>query len=617
MGIGSWISENIGSPVGNFVGGIGDWLGNRSGGQTSKVPDLDRNDFNLAGQGGRDAFTSQQAAGAQGRVAPQAADSSFRGDQQALISRLRGQMSGQDSLSALQLRDATDANIAQQRSQAASASPGNAAMAQRLAMQNTGRMNQGYGAQAAQLGIQERNAAANALAGVAQGARGQDQQNNQFNAGAQLQQQGLNDQYGLGMSGLNLGNAQAGLQGSMGYGAQQTARRGQDLGQPVQPTNGERVIGAAAALAPLAMMSDERLKTNISTPSGGSLDSLMQHLKPQEFEYQDQRLGAGPRVGVMAQDVERGGRAGREMVSDVGGAKVLDVHKSLGTALGLIGRLGERLDHLEGHRPRAMADGGVVTQPTDAIVGEAGPEAILPLSKLSGMVDHAGAHAASDKAQAMALQGLKGLSASSGGDDWKQGVIDASQKMSQASSDPLVKGLGAIAGAYAAHQKAGAAKDAMQSSLASQANRPASGVKTSTASGLGDYMKQDQLAGQTYDPGYTFMAQGGIVTAPTRAVVGEDGPEAVIPLDQLPGLIERLGGIGARTKQTSSSGGAPAPATMYARPEELSRARPPVVRPEELYRARAATPQLPPPRAPGPPSTGGMYLHNLRAQGNR
>ena len=35
------------------------------------------------------------------------------------------------------------------------------------------------------------------------------------------------------------------------------------------------------------------------------------------------------------------------------------------------------------------------------------------------------------------------------------------------------------------------------------------------------------------------MAKGGIVTGPTRAVIGEKGPEAVIPLDQHGGYATR------------------------------------------------------------------------------
>lgn len=378
------------------------WLGGHSGAPTTDSPAADRNNFQLAGADARGDFLRGGAQNAQNRIAPQAAgalagDSAFAGDQRALVDRLRGQMNGQDSLAQLQLRDATDSNIAQQRSQAASASPGNAAMAQRLAMQNTGRINQGFGSQAAQLGIQERNAAANALGAVAQGARGQDQQqsqfnagqqqqNNQFNVGAQLQQAGLNDQYTQGMSGLELANAEASQRGNMGYEQNQTQRRGQDLGVEQGPANWERVASAAGPIIPL-LASDERLKTGISTPAGGTLDALIAHLKPQEFSYKDQRMGAGPRTGVMAQDVERGGPVGRQMVDDVGGAKMLDVNKSLGTALGLIGRLGERLDQVDGGGERAMATGGIVTRPTRALVGEAGPEAVIPLDKLPSLVE--------------------------------------------------------------------------------------------------------------------------------------------------------------------------------------------------------------------------------------
>jgi SLT domain-containing protein len=34
---------------------------------------------------------------------------------------------------------------------------------------------------------------------------------------------------------------------------------------------------------------------------------------------------------------------------------------------------------------KAMATGGVVTSPTFALIGEAGPEAVIPLDKMGGM----------------------------------------------------------------------------------------------------------------------------------------------------------------------------------------------------------------------------------------
>lgn len=358
-------------------GHVIDKLGQHSGAPTSSIPGADQNNFQLAGADARGDFLRGGAQNAQTRMAPQAGDSSFRGDQQALVDRLRGQMNGQDSLAQLQLRDATDANIAQQRSQAASGSPGNAAMLQRMAMQNTGRIDQGYGAQAAQLGIQERNAAANALGQLATAGRGQDQQNNQFNVGAQLSQRGMNDAYTQGMSGLELANAQAAQHGNMGFEQNQTQRRGQDLGVDQGPANWERAASALGPLVPL-VASDERLKTNISTPPGGHLDALIAHLRPREFEYRDQRLGVGPRTGVMAQDVERGGPVGRQMVDDVGGAKMLDVNKSLGTALGLIGRLGQRLEQVEGNSVAARMKPSADTAVPAPLPPRAAPRRVLP-----------------------------------------------------------------------------------------------------------------------------------------------------------------------------------------------------------------------------------------------
>ena len=58
-------------------------------------------------------------------------------------------------------------------------------------------------------------------------------------------------------------------------------------------------------------------------------------------------------------------------------------------------------------------------------------------------------------------------------------------------------------------------------------SQPASTGQSSMASPFGT-MHFDQNAGA---PQQQAMARGGIVTHPTRAILGENGPEAVIPLD--------------------------------------------------------------------------------------
>jgi hypothetical protein len=84
--------------------------------------------------------------------------------------------SGQHSLSREMLRQGMQSNMSQQRSMAASASPQNAPMAALHAMQNTGRMGTAFAGQSALAGIQERQAAQNALANMIMQQRQQDAQ---------------------------------------------------------------------------------------------------------------------------------------------------------------------------------------------------------------------------------------------------------------------------------------------------------------------------------------------------------------------------------------------------------------------------------------------------------
>lgn len=89
---------------------------------------------------------------------------------------LRDIQSGRNSISAEQLRQGLQQLQAQQMSMAASARPGMAPMAARTAMVQSGRMGTGMSGQQALAGIAERQAAAQALAQMNQGQRGQDLQ---------------------------------------------------------------------------------------------------------------------------------------------------------------------------------------------------------------------------------------------------------------------------------------------------------------------------------------------------------------------------------------------------------------------------------------------------------
>lgn len=89
---------------------------------------------------------------------------------------LRDIARGRESVSAMQLRQALDQNLSAQRSMAAGANPQNAAMAALNASQNAARLGSGLAGQQALAGIQERQAAQNALVNALLGQRGQDVQ---------------------------------------------------------------------------------------------------------------------------------------------------------------------------------------------------------------------------------------------------------------------------------------------------------------------------------------------------------------------------------------------------------------------------------------------------------
>ena len=97
--------------------------------------------------------------------------------------RLRRQANGEDSLSAEQLRQGLQQNVAAQRSMAAGASPQNAAMAGLMASRNAMVAGAGLAGQQATAGIQERQAASDALGRMLLQQRQQEQQNAQFGYG--------------------------------------------------------------------------------------------------------------------------------------------------------------------------------------------------------------------------------------------------------------------------------------------------------------------------------------------------------------------------------------------------------------------------------------------------
>lgn len=220
--------------------------------------------------------------------------------------------SGQESVSREQLRQGLQQNVNAQRSMAASASPSNGPMASLMAMQNSGRLNAGISGQAALAGIQERSAAQQALANMV------------------LQQRQQDVSVALG-----------GRQNAIGaYGG--TKPEGSWIEK-----YGPAIAGAAAIAA-----SDRRLKTDIGQgddAASKAIDGVKAHV----YSYKDEKYGKGPRLGVMAQDLEKSG-LGHAVIDTPDGKMVHGGHLSTANTA-MIAALGRRVAELEGKRKGAAA----------------------------------------------------------------------------------------------------------------------------------------------------------------------------------------------------------------------------------------------------------------------
>jgi hypothetical protein len=231
------------------------------------------------------------------------------GEASAQRDYLRRLASGQDSVSAEQLRQGLQQNLAAQSSFAAGASPRNSAMAARTAAIQSARLGAGMAGQQAIAGLQERQMAHQGLSNMILQQRGQD-----MNVALQ------------GRQGANAG-----------YGAYTT---------PMTPEKsdaekyGPIVLGALTA----AMKSDRRAKKNIR---GGDREAnaAIKGLRAYVYEYKNERDGKGKQLSPMAQDMERAGLG--HAVIDTPEGKMVHGAKAATSALGLVAALGRRVERLE------------------------------------------------------------------------------------------------------------------------------------------------------------------------------------------------------------------------------------------------------------------------------
>lgn len=219
---------------------------------------------------------------------------------------LRQQAAGKNSISAEQLRQGLQQNLAGQRSIAASASPANAAMAARSMAGNSARLGYGMSGQAATAGLQERQQAQQALAELLLRQRQQEQA-------------------------VALGSRQ---NATTAYGG--TTPEGSTL---------DKWGNAVVAGFGVASKSDKRAKTEIED-GDAKARRVVEGLKAYSYKYKDARDGKGEQFGPMAQDMEAAG-LGHAVINTPGGKMVHGAKAAL-SGLALTAALARRVAKLEG-----------------------------------------------------------------------------------------------------------------------------------------------------------------------------------------------------------------------------------------------------------------------------
>jgi hypothetical protein len=179
------------------------------------------------------------------------------------------------------------------------------------------------------------------------------QQTNLARLQAQMQQQQLNDEQVRAMMGGQVGALQndfgmrrdlIGIQSGVNqYNAGANDRGNSSIGS---------MIGGAASIGLMAL-SDERAKTDVTTPSKARIGEFLSTIGAHEYRYKDPSLpgaGAGRYLSPMAQELEQS-EIGRSMVEEgPDGFKRVNYGKGLGAILATAAHLNERLSKLEGKK---------------------------------------------------------------------------------------------------------------------------------------------------------------------------------------------------------------------------------------------------------------------------
>ena len=287
-----------------------------------------------------------------------------RAYQSNLMNQLAQQSQGQGpSLAGMQLRQAQEQAFAQQQAQLATNQGAFNPGAARQVLQNNVTMNQHLSNQAAQGRMQEQLAAQGQLAGLTQGARGQDLSQAQTQAGFNQQATLAGYQGQLGENSQQAQMNQARAQqlftnqaaNNQSFADQQfkvnnlqydaaMASNQQDMAKSASK-NAMLAQGLGAA-AGIASFSDKNLKKDIK-PADTKLTEFLDAINGYSYNYKEGKdLPKGERISPMAQDLEKSS-LGKNFVQDTAKGKMVDYGKGLGTMLAAMGQLHDRLKKVE------------------------------------------------------------------------------------------------------------------------------------------------------------------------------------------------------------------------------------------------------------------------------
>jgi endosialidase-like protein len=287
-----------------FWSGLGNGIANAAGklnplswGDESDSQKLQRGQ--LVGQGDAAAGFADTAQQGYGQLG---------GEASAQRDYLRSLASGQNSVSAEQLRQGLQQNLAAQQSMAAGAGPQNAAMAARTAAIQSAHLGSGMAGQQALAGLQERQGAQQALANMILQQRQQD------------------------------------LQASLG--SRQTAA-GAYGGYKPEGSFMDKWSGPLSAGIGALVKSDRRAKANIQDGDDAA-NKALNGLRSYTFSYKSERDGKGRQFGTMTDELKSAGLG--HAVIDTPDGEVVHGAKLATSAVGLVSALGRRVAKLEGSR---------------------------------------------------------------------------------------------------------------------------------------------------------------------------------------------------------------------------------------------------------------------------